>query len=434
MALSLVPIISHAYDFSAVNDDGFLLYYDIISEKDKTCCITTNVDEPWDYTHYEEIIGTLVIPPTANGYIVTGISDYAFCWCDGLTSVIIPNSVKWIDYRAFSACHNLTSVKLGNSLTRLGEGVFRYSNNITEIIVDKDNPKYNSGNNSNSIIETNTGKLIVGCKNTTIPESVSIIGMDAFGWLDITSITIPNSITTIEQNAFNGCQYLSTITLGNSVNDIAESAFSNCRISNVIFNTKTIRNWSFGIVPIETIKIGKAVQSIESGAFNGYSGLSTIYSEITEAYDIDERVFSGKENATLYVPKGTAATYRARRGWNVIKNIKEMEPFILSCNTKGTVSINGINTISNTISQTAINEGTDNTFTFTPKPGCRLDQVVLNGLDITSNVEGNTLTCTIPANSQMIVTFTTEQGDFNNDGTISISDVVAIVNKILGIQ
>ncbi len=105
---------------------------------------------------------------------------------------------------------------------------------------------------------------------------------------------------------------------------------------------------------------------------------------------------------------------------------------LISCDKKGSVSINSLPTITNKISAASINEGTDNTFTFTPKSGCKLDQVILNGLDITVNVENNILTCTIPANSQMIVTFTSETGDMNTDGTLAISDVVSIVNKILG--
>ena len=112
--------------------------------------------------------------------------------------------------------------------------------------------------------------------------------------------------------------------------------------------------------------------------------------------------------------------------------VQQIKPFNFSCDKKGSVTINGTQNITGKIDMADINEGADNTFTFAPKPGCKLDQVILNGLDITANVENNTLTCTIPANSQMIVTFTSEQGDMNNDGTLDISDVVAIVNKILG--
>jgi hypothetical protein len=176
------------------------------------------------------------------------------------------------------------------------------------------------------------------------------------------------------------------------------------------------------------------VTSIDNSAFADCTNLSTVYSEITNFFDIDKSVFQGSENTTLYVPKGMANIYRASTGWSVFKNIEEIPSISmqLSCNTKGSVSINDTQSISSKITSVSILENTGNTFTFTPKPGCRLDQVILNGLDITANVEGNTLTCTIPANSQMIVTFTTEQGDINNDGRIDISDVVAIVNKILG--
>jgi hypothetical protein len=166
--------------------------------------------------------------------------------------------------------------------------------------------------------------------------------------------------------------------------------------------------------------------------------LESITSFITDVFETGDDAFKNCDKATLYVPKGMVDTYKATKAWNellFIEEIPEDTPdasFLISCSSKGSVSVNDAPSITNKIATADIKEGTDNTFTFAPKPNSRLDQVLLNGLDITANVEGNTLTCTIPANSQMIVTFTTEQGDLNNDGTIDISDVVAIVNKILG--
>ena len=209
---------------------------------------------------------------------------------------------------------------------------------------------------------------------------------------------------------------------------------------NIILENGTIYivDNAFFNLDITSVIIPSSVTSIGYGAFSYCVNLETVYCQITDFFDIDWSVFEGSENTTLYVPKGMATTYRASTGWSVIKYIEEMPDdtsdasFLLSCDTKGSVSINGGTAISSKITSSEFNEDAENTFTFTPKANCKLDQVILNGLDITVNVENNTLTTTIPANSQMIVTFTNQTGDMNNDGVLDITDVVAIVNKILG--
>ena len=96
------------------------------------------------------------------------------------------------------------------------------------------------------------------------------------------------------------------------------------------------------------------------------------------------------------------------------------------------MTINGTTEYTNKIGVADVNEDTENTFVFTPKANCKLEQVCLNGFDITLSVENNTLKAVVPTNSQMIVTFAKEAGDLNNDGKIDISDVVFLVNIILG--
>ena len=112
--------------------------------------------------------------------------------------------------------------------------------------------------------------------------------------------------------------------------------------------------------------------------------------------------------------------------------IDKIIPVLISCNSKGSVNINDYIDITNKIDNINVFENTESTFVFTPKVNCRLEQIILNGFDITASVEDNTLKAVIPANSQMVVTFARESGDMNNDGSIDISDVVSLVNLILG--
>ncbi len=139
----------------------------------------------------------------------------------------------------------------------------------------------------------------------------------------------------------------------------------------------------------------------------------------------------------LYVPYGKKLTYTQTPGWNVFKDIKEMDPAImttsllLSCNSKGSITINGTTVFTNKIGSVDILEDAENTLVFTPKENCKLEQVCFNGFDITTSVENNTLKAVIPAKSQIVVMFS-KQGDMNNDGRLDISDVVSLVNLILG--
>ena len=163
------------------------------------------------------------------GNSVTSIGIAAFRGCSGLTSVIIPNSVTSIGERAFCDCAGLTFVSIPNSVTSIGKYAFADCSGLTSVVVDKNNGTYDSRDNCNAIIETSTNKLVVGCKNSIIPNSVTSIGSYAFrGCSGLTSVTIGNSVTSIGDGTFYGCSGLSSVTIGNSVTSIGEIAFSRC--------------------------------------------------------------------------------------------------------------------------------------------------------------------------------------------------------------
>ncbi len=142
---------------------------------------------------------------------VTTILGFTFQDCKGLTGVIIPSSVTKVYGNAFRGCSGLASIK-----------------------VDSLNTTFTSRDNSNKecnvIIEKSSNKLVIGCKNSIIPNNVVVIGTYAFyEHINLTNINISNSVTSIESNAFYGCKGLTSITIPSSVKSIGSSAFGNCR-------------------------------------------------------------------------------------------------------------------------------------------------------------------------------------------------------------
>ncbi|MBR1996374.1 MAG: leucine-rich repeat domain-containing protein [Paludibacteraceae bacterium] len=137
---------------------------------------------------------------------VTTIASGAFVRCNTLQSITIPSSITTIQGSAFYWCVNLESVMISAGVKNIGVGCFNWCYSLSAIIVEEGNPKYDSREDCNAIIETSTNKLLIGCNNTIIPNTVTAIEARAFEGnhllLDNTSITIPSSVSSIGNGAF----------------------------------------------------------------------------------------------------------------------------------------------------------------------------------------------------------------------------------------
>ena len=212
---------------------------------------------------------------------VTRISDHTFGGCTGMQSVTIPSTVKEIEEEAFSNCSSLTSVTFPSKVTSIGKYAFSYCGGLTSMKVDEGNTTYDSRNNCNAIIETATNTLIAGCKNTIIPNSVTSIGEDAFHYNSgLTSITIPNSVTSIGVCAFIGCSGLTSVTIPNSVTDIESSTFWKCSSLTSVTIPNSVTSIGFNAfgdcTSLTSVTIPNSVTSLGNSAFEGCSGLTSV--------------------------------------------------------------------------------------------------------------------------------------------------------------
>ena len=205
----------------------------------------------------------IVIPPISpSGDSITAISGSAFCWFSSLTSIVIPDSV-----------------------TSIGEGVFRNCDLLINILVSDKNPSYRSIDGN---LYSKDGKTLiqyaVGKTDTTfiIPDSVTSVGNNAFyNCTSLTSVVISDSVTSIGYDAFSLCRSLKSIVIPDSVISIGESAFRWCTslISIVIPDSVT----SIGVatfcdcISLTSIVIPNSVTSISVAAFSGCDSLRDVY-------------------------------------------------------------------------------------------------------------------------------------------------------------
>jgi len=263
--------------------------------------IQNNVTSIGDEAFYNCSGLTSVIIPNSMACIGSG----AFYKCSGLNSVIIGDSVTSIGDNAFKDCSGLSSITIGNSLTSIGYSAFWGCSNLTSITIPSSVTSISSNAFANcsklknvKVVVTDYSELcnnnLVGRLNDEIYQlrigTIQLIDHDGN---EIREYSIPNGVTTINDNAFKSCKGLTSITIPNSVTSIGNSAFIKCS-------------------SLTSVTIGNSVTSIGENAFNGCSSLKRVTSCIYTPFAVN--AFSNF-NAALVVPKGSRDDYKNMSGW-----------------------------------------------------------------------------------------------------------------------
>ena len=283
-----------------------------------------------EITDYNGSAEKVEIPEKINGKSVTSIGNYAFEYCENITSVTIPDSVTSIGFCVFSNCTSLTSITIPNSVTSISGGAFENCTSLTAINVASENSNYVSVNG----VLYNKDKTTIICypagkkdNNYKIPDSVTEIDDYAFnGCISLSSVTIPNSVTSIGVYAFEYCASLKSITIPDSVPLVGPGAFSNCtNLTSVTIQNGVmyIGNEAFAnCTSLTGITIPDSVTWIGRYSFGGCTNLTsiTIPNSVTSigdyafGYYYDEYDDSVKkiDNFKIYCYSGTAGEKYAK--------------------------------------------------------------------------------------------------------------------------
>lgn len=222
---------------------------------------------------------------------LTRIGNYSFLGMNAITSVTLPNSVKIIGHSAFAFCSNLASINL-NNVTDIYNATFRNTKLTSIDLSSITRINYESFQSCTALTSVTIGSSCISIQpiafsnctnlaNVTFlsPSNLSFIGNNAFASSAISTISIPNSVNTMQDGIFASCRNLSTVTLPNTLIEIPSNTFSNCinlKSFTITSNIQKIGNSAFQSSGLENITIPFTLKYIADYGFPNCANLSTV--------------------------------------------------------------------------------------------------------------------------------------------------------------
>ena len=348
--------------------DGLTLLRYPIGKSETAFVIPDGITTIGSYAFYHSTLESVIIPSST-----TSIESTAFGYCKNLSKIDIPNSVTKIGIMAFENCSKLSSVNISDNVAEIKMLTFAYCTclqsfnfgknvvsidgsafsgctSLKEFVVDDENPQFIS---TEGVLYSKDGKTLQKCPmalyrtSYVVPEGIETIAENAFqGCKNIENFILPESIVTIESSAFKGCS-MSTIHLPNSVTSIGMMAFEDCDELETFIVPENIKEISmmmlYGCDKLSYLYLPTKINHIDLSAFSYCKNLTTIYSEIVDISAIEfEKSYDGHVNAfdnisdecMWNVPEGCTNEYKTQDWW--------MDTWKIT-----THPTNGISTISN---------------------------------------------------------------------------------------
>ena len=230
------------------------------------------------------------------------LSNGASLYVNGelITSTVVPDDVTELKPYVFNGYKQLKSLVIGSGVVAISPYALQ-GTDIEVLLVSNNNKKYDSRDNCNAIVETDSNTLIYGSVSGNIPDSVTAISSTAFTGRGVISITIPSGVTSIENSTFEGLQNLEEVLFSTDslLTYVGSSVFQNCPLLKTVSfpenSTFTIGSRTFASCnSLESINIPAGVKSLGGQSFNYCKKLTTVnFSENSQLTKLEQYMFEG---------------------------------------------------------------------------------------------------------------------------------------------
>lgn len=270
--------------------------------------------------------GNVIIPSSiqydGQTYVVNSIGKEAFCDCEDLTTVSLPNTIKKIDESAFSLCYKLDNITIPESVESIGYLSFQFCKKLRSITIP----------NSVTIIENSAFLNCESLLSVKLPEKLQTLGQSVFmNCSNLESINLPQYLTTINDYCFCNCSKLSSLELPSSLMYIGSNAFKEC----TSLVTLNIPNKVYGIGEsafdgcsrLKTISLGWDVMQIGDKAFQNCKELTDLFCYTERVPNIWNNTFQNSyiEYVTLHVRESVINLFKNVNPWNKFKDIIKLD-------------------------------------------------------------------------------------------------------------